>query len=379
MHTSRLFSLTFLVLLLSALIFIPGAALHAGSLVAMAFVPLSNRPKLLGTLNFQSGGTDKLLPSNGLQFTRYKKFRFVVSMTFNKAGATVFGTLAPEAPFTIFRDVRLYGISLLQKAPLRWLRQLNHKYLRQADANFTAPTATNTNEVIQFSVDVDCTTLQCSFADGTQLDLSKKIGAPSLEVDFGTVEDLIAGGNYTTKTLTGATVTVFGLIDQQAIFNQFNFAGRQVRYIESSINNQTIAEYPTNLAIGQAINRILVGGFTKGPDVPINTLVPSTAKVRIDVNGLPVWGPFTVQEIQRENVADAKGLALDTGYFIIDFLRTPPHNQKDWLDLTDVLKTSDPGRVTECKLFVDVAPVANAFLGVVTDGTVPPYLLPQQN
>jgi hypothetical protein len=334
---------------------------------------LNNRPKRLGTLTFAAGGGDKLTPASGMILSRYRAFILVFSATFNKAGAASFGTLATEAPFNLFRDVRLNGKSLIQKSPLRWLRQLEHKYLRRVDASYSAPTATNTNQTIQFSAYVDAASLRTNFPDGSIFDISKNVASPSLEVDFGTVEDLISGGDYTTKTITGATVTVYGVLDEQDVLKNFQFSDREVRYIEKPVSSIAQTEYPVDLTLGRAITRLLIGQFTASPEVLISTLVTATANLRIDVNGKPAWGPFTFQEIQRWNNVDTNNLGLDTGYIVIDFLR---HGEqlKDWLDLTNILDTRNPDRTTSCQLFVDVASVANAKLGVVVDSLVPPYL-----
>jgi hypothetical protein len=340
---------------------------------SLALAPLSSRPKKLGTLAFASGGGDKLTGTN-LGLYRFKSFILVFTATFNKAGAAAFGTLASEAPFNLFRDIRVNGRSLLQKAGARWMRQLNHRYLGKTDASFTAPTATNSNQTIQFTLYIDGESKRTNFPDGSLIDLSKNVGNPSFEVDFGTVEDLIAGGDYTTKTITGATVTVYGVIDEQAQLSRFQFSDRELKYIEKSISASAQLEYPIDLPLQRSITRILCGQFTASPEVLLaNTLVTTSANVRVDVNGKPIWGPFTLQEINRWNLQDTNGNGLDSGYFVIDFLRHSNH-LKDWLDLTKTLNTSDPDRVTSAQLIVDVASVSNARLGVLVDSLVPPFL-----
>lgn len=371
--TFRGFLFTTLLLLVAlALLAIPGAAFHLGSVLALA--PLASRPKKLGTLNFTSGGTDKLTKNNGLGLARYRGFELVFEATFNKAGAASFGTLATEVPFNIIRDVRLFGKSLVQKAPLRFLRQLQHKYLRRADASYAAPTATNTVQTIKFKTYIDAESVRSNFPDGSILDLIRNVNDPSFEVDFGTVEDLIAGGDYTTKTITGATVTVFGILDEQPVLSNFNFSARQVRYIEKPISSAAQTEYPVDIPLGQGVTRILLGQFTKGPEVLISTLVAAAANIRIDVNGKPVWGPYTFQEIQRNNIADTNGLGLDTGYLVIDFLRHTHGNLKGWLDLTNSINAGDANRTTGAQLIFDASSVASAYVGVLVDGLVPPAL-----
>ncbi len=364
------FAAVAVLLVVVVLILIPGLHPAAGLL---ALAPLSSRPKKLGVLTFASGGSDRLTYGNGLALNRYKGFVLVFTATFNKAGAAAFGTLASETPFNLFRDIRIYGVSLLQKAPLRWMRQLNHKYLRKTDASFTAPTATNTNQTIEFSAYIDAVTLRSTFEDGSILDLSKRVGAPAFEVDFGTVEDLIAGGDYSTKTITGATVTIFGILDEQSYLKKMQFSARELKYIERPISSAAQNEYPVDLPLGRSVTRILIGQFTKAPELLISTLVVAGANIRIDVNGKPQWGPYTYQEIQRWNKADTNGNGLDTGYLVIDFLRHGG-NLKDWLDLTDTINQGNPDRVTSAQLILDVASVASAYLGVLVDGLVPPSL-----
>jgi hypothetical protein len=370
MTCRRFFSVALFVVVILALCFVPGTATHFG----FAGVVLAARPKKLGTLNFTSGGGDKLTTGNGLILARYKGFVINFTATFNKAGAGSFGTLASEAPFNLFRDVRLYGKSLLQKSPLRFLRQLNHKYLQKTDASFSAPTATNTNQTIQFSVYVDAISRRTNFEDGSIFDLSKNVSSPSLEVDFGTVEDLISGGDYTTKAIVNATCTVFGVIDENPTLKNFRFSDREVRFIDTpTLGSGTTEFVAANLPLGRSINRMLIGQYTPNPEVLIATAILAGANIRVDVNGKPVWGPYTFQEIQRWNLADTNGLGLDTGYIVVDFLRHG-FNLKDTLDLTNTLDTRDPERVTGAQLIVDTQSVSNARLAILVDGLVPPFL-----
>jgi hypothetical protein len=330
---------------------------------------LNNRPKKLGIIDYVSGGTGKLTGKE-LGFYRFRKIILVFTGTFNTAGAASFGTLATEAPFNILRDIRWNGKSLVQKTGGRWLRQLN-LYLRGYDASFSAPTATNTNQTIAFTLYLDHEMLGTDANDVSIQDISRNVANPSLELDFGTVEHLIAGGDYTTKTITGATVTVFGELAESKALKNLAFSSRELNYIEKPISSSAQTEYPVSLPLSRSITRILLGQFTDAPEVLIATLVAASANIRIDVNGKPWWGPFTFQEIQRENLAKAR-VALNSGYVVLDFLQKG--RLADWLDLTNTLDRRDSDRVTSAELVVDVSSVASAKLGLLVESLVPPHL-----
>src|SRR6266850_1091202 len=207
----------FLALLLLALTwFAPDwlLALTGGFSVAlMGTPPNPDRWKPIMTKDFVSGG-DVKFNLKELGAYRYRAFLLYFTGTFNKAGASGFGTLATEAPFTLARYVAWVDKINIKRLPARFLRQISHLMYRAKDTTYTAPTATNSNETIQFSLIVDNEYYGTDSPYLSILDLSRASQNAELSITFGTVEDLIAGGNYTTKTITGATIQVFGLVDE---------------------------------------------------------------------------------------------------------------------------------------------------------------------
>ncbi len=317
------------------------------------------RPVFLQTLNYAKTGQDTV-DADRLGLRRYKGILLAGDVTITKAGAAAFGTVVPESPFTIISEVLWKDRETTKQLPARILREIAHKMLRGIDTDFTAPTATNTVEQLKFELMLDHEALRTDQPERTLADLSPGFEAPELTLKFGSEEDLINGGDYTTKSVTG-TVKVYGLLDEKRFLNQAMFDTSHLRFIEKPVNAVSTT-VDIDIERGHALRFLHVGQYTKNPFTPLaNTLVSVDKQISVEVNDEVVWGPFELQRLQRQNTADYR-LAQGTGYFVVDFTRS-----KKWDEMLDATKSLDPNapdRVNSVRLRIQSESVANAFLGV---------------
>lgn len=365
-----------MVVLIGLTIIFPTAAVAGSSpFLAMAITRVSNSsPRKLGTLTYAAGETLALVPANGLRLSRYKGFIIEFSGSVAKTGSSSAGTLATESPANAVSEIRLSGKSAnIIKAPPRFIRQLNHLYLRGKDWTNASPAAANGTEAISFTLYVDNQTLQSDLPNGSILDLSRGVQNPSLEIVCSQFTDVIYGGNYTgTPAITG-TFTISGIEDNDPMFDSMAFSDKELTFVERAFNAAATSDAAFDIPLKRTALRLMCGQWTTSPTTLITTLAPTTSFARIEINGKPWWGPYSIGQIMEWNKADAK-LALSTGYFCIDPLRER-RKLMDWLDLTHVLDGKDPDRITSAQLVIDsIASVANAKFGMLVESLVPPHL-----
>lgn len=329
----------------------------------MIVAPTQERWKKLKTIDYVSGG-DGIFSGSDIGFNKYRAFKFYFTSTFNKSGAASFGTLAAEAPFTILRDVSWYnGKEQVKKLPATFLRQISHPFFRGVDTDYTAPAAANSNQTTEFSLVLDHAMFNTDSPDLTLENLTSDLTSAQLKVKFGTVEDLIAGGDYATKALASATLTLFGLIDNRpaGIYSSHHY-----EFIEKQISSNPQTRFVVPINTDQWINWIMGGQYTKTPDTPLsNTLFADANEISIEVNGVPIWGPMTFLELRRINKADNL-IALGTGYWIVDFTRDGKYPKS--------LNAYQRSGVNQVDLIVQTSSVANAYGGFAVGSVRGPVL-----
>jgi len=322
--------------------------------------PNSDRWKLLSQKDWSPGGDVKFTLED-LGKYRFRSFLIYVSLPFNKSGAASFGTLATEVPFNAIRYVTWQDKLNVKRIPARVLRQISHLMYRGVDTQYSAPTATNGLQTPSFSLLVDNEYYGTDAPDISILDLARAGENAALVLTCGTVEDLIAGGDYTTKTFTVAgAILIYEQIEESRELRAFPFSNFHYEYIEKSVNSNPQAEYKVPIPIDQDVRFIFFGQSTRTPDTLISTLVAAANNVRVDVNDEPRYGPITFQELTRRNQADYL-VAFNTGYGVVDFTKNKAKKKLSLL----VPDQNDPDRIKTCNLVVQTSSVASAYLDVL--------------
>lgn len=315
--------------------------------------------RLLYTVPYQNGGTYRVFsPDIPRSLFPYWTLRLSGNVTKTEGGA---GTLVPEGPLTLVKGFRLtLDGELVKDIDLPHLRVISQHIYRGVDTSLTNISLGNdTAEAFSARVPLDFRTLRSENPTSTFLP-ADRYGQLAVEVDWGTqtsstLPELLNGGTYSSVSFsTAPTLQIWGkeILDPGKRAANYWLQRYSQKIVSVSSLAQTQAAY--QLPIGEIIRGILVSQYTNSPRIPIATLLPATANIKLRANGTYTKYETTWQEQTEKNLADY-GIAMPTGYAFIDFM--DPDNG----GLYDSAFRTDKG-ISVLEALMDTASIASAFL-----------------
>lgn len=305
------------------------------------------------------GGVAQTIRTYSPDYTRscQSKLMLRLSGTLNKTESAP-GTLVPESPLTLLKNIRILGDGdLIKEISGPELRIHSHPVLRGQDTDIVNVTlGTDAGEAFSARLELDFQSLRMNDPSVSWTDFSR-YKQVTFEVDWGAMTDMVAGGTYTGVSFGTTILEVYVEEILNPAATQKPFLLNKYSQKQFSISSIAQLAMPLQLPVGEVIARILLSQYQAGAAgrVMLSTLLTATAAIVIRITGPQgqyrkletTWG-----ELQQRNRAKYQ-FTMPTGYAEIDFCENG--------DLSQALR-ADGGGVTAVEILVDTASVAGAFL-----------------
>lgn len=281
--------------------------------------------------------------------------RCILTGTFTVASGSSDGTLAPEQPLSLIREIRIRSSSSIRPSANGLLRQFDPAGWYNFTTMFqrialprTALAIPGVQAATAFSADV-VIPFYVPNAREPRISLfnPREVDSVVMEVDWGDAADLVVGGDRT-MTINSAQLEVQSLeyADAFSVQNTYSL------FVQNLIEKV----YSSTLIVGDRIDirglhipmRFLLKTYSQLLNVhtPINTLVTG---VRLELDKQEVKR-FSWAQLTNQNQLDY-GIAPPTGYRIVDLM---PDGSYDTLL---PMRLADRNRLVE--VILDTASIAN--------------------
>lgn len=289
------------------------------------------RERRLGSIPFASGtfGQDLFGPNGGLPLLNYEYFILRLTGTLTISGGTTNGTVVTENPRTLVKSVQVVVTGLTGDTfidiPLTDLVILTH-YIGRRPSLAPQETAVSSGAAAAYPI-VGEYYLPFALEDMSNpyrgFFASNRYAQVRLRIQWGTVEDLVAGGDRT-KVLTATQIDVWGR--EYSFDSRFETANDLLLHQRQNVSQTSInavAQNNFDIEIPRTasfLRGILLKQYTDIPETPITTLITAEQQVTLIFNDLDRKFEYTWAQLQRLNRESyARGSTTwPTSYVFVD-------------------------------------------------------------
>jgi hypothetical protein len=274
------------------------------------------------------------------------------------AGGAVSGAAVEDNPFTILKNIALKnGSTALLNIRGEMLKMLN--YYDYGVSPVEVPVASGNIGVYDFSgmLKLNVQMLRTIAPESLSLEMWKKDDL-LVELTFGTVEDLVLGGDRT-KTLSAVTVSVSTNEETSRKFPYPQYPEKRLSYQERTLAANFTGEVKFEIPRGNQVRRIQVIHL----DGPVRANLADNDRIEaiLDNSAYPVKNQWNA--LYNQDKGDYGLEVLQKGVLNLDFDESG--------DFTGLIDTSGQNRSFDLKLYPAVSSPQLRVIKVITEEIIP--------